>query len=92
MLHKVNSDCLFEQGSSCIQVVLPSVRQPAILESIELANVRRVTPELAEWVGRDSISRSDLTKFFWQYVKEKEVCSSDYLLSYAIELGHSNRK
>ena len=30
-----------------------------------------VTPELAAWLGRASISRPDLTKFFWAYVKER---------------------
>lgn len=30
-----------------------------------------VTPELAAWLDRASISRPDLTKFFWAYVKER---------------------
>lgn len=30
-----------------------------------------VTPELAAWLDRASISRPELTKFFWAYVKER---------------------
>lgn len=38
-----------------------------------LAKELSVTPELAEWIGKDTISRQELTSFFWKYVKEKEL-------------------
>lgn len=33
----------------------------------------RASPELAAWIGKDNVSRPEITKFFWEYVKENEV-------------------
>jgi len=33
----------------------------------------RASPELAAWIGKDNVSRPEITKFFWEYVKENEL-------------------
>lgn len=30
-----------------------------------------VTPELAAWLDRKTVSRPELTRFFWAYIKER---------------------
>ena len=33
----------------------------------------RASTDLAAWTGKETISRPEVTKFFWEYVKQKQV-------------------